>query len=98
MEPPAGFAGGFLLPEEDDQVCITGQLLHPLSAFVPNVVDLLPERTHTKIISSVLVSDGTGSSRSPPQRVVPAQAGLALLQHLKDVGLPQEGHDLVIVS
>lgn len=38
---------GRVLPEEDHQVCITGQLLHPLSAFVPDVVDLLPERTHT---------------------------------------------------
>lgn len=32
-----------------------------------------------------------------PQRMVPAQAGLALLQHVKYVGLPQEGHDLVVV-
>lgn len=33
-----------------------------------------------------------------PQRVVPAQAGLSLLQHVKYVGLPQEGHNLLVVS
>lgn len=33
-----------------------------------------------------------------PQCMVPAQAGLSLLQHVKYVGLPQEGHDLIVVS
>lgn len=32
-----------------------------------------------------------------PQRVVPAQTGLSLLQHVKNVGLPQEGNDLLVV-
>lgn len=31
------------LPQQDDQVCITWQLLHALSTFCPDVVDLLPE-------------------------------------------------------
>lgn len=32
------------LPQEDDQVSITRQLLHTLSAFSPDVMDLLPEK------------------------------------------------------
>lgn len=31
------------LPQENDEVGVTGELLHALSAFGPNVVDLLPE-------------------------------------------------------
>lgn len=38
------------------------------------------------------------SQQEEPERVVPAQAGLSLLQHVKYVGLPQEGHDLLVVS
>lgn len=36
--------------------------------------------------------------KNSPQRVVPAQAGLSLLQHVKYVGLSKERHYLVVVS
>lgn len=46
---------GVCLPQEDDEVGVTRQLLHTLSAFSADVVDLLPERKSSQSDSEVSV-------------------------------------------
>lgn len=43
------------LPQEDDEVGVTRQLLHTLSAFSADVVDLLPERKSLQSDSEISV-------------------------------------------